>query len=128
MLTPLEYTRYLKNSGRVTGEISHYTALDQYYAERGYPPVPENAPLVLRAAGGYLNSPRLGSGAYLRFMPYFREITEDIAVSPALLNLEMLSVTAKSFNGGTFLSEITTLTNIPSPIFCLRPAFLRIFF
>ena len=78
--------------------------------------------------GGYLNSPRLGSGAYLRFMPYFREITEDIAVSPALLNLEMLSVTAKSFNGGTFLSEITTLTNIPSPIFCLRPAYLRIFF
>lgn len=57
MLTPLEYTRYLKNSGRVTGEISHYTALDQYYAERGYPPVPENAPLVLRAAGGLSELP-----------------------------------------------------------------------
>ena len=40
-LTPLEYVRYLKDSGLVYEEESYYTRTDQYYADQGHPVNPE---------------------------------------------------------------------------------------
>ena len=105
-LTPLEYVRYLKDSGLVSEEESYYTRTDQYYADLGRPVNPEEAPPLVRLSGGYVWSSLYGSGFSLKFMPFFREASEDISASPVLENTDLLSVTLRSYRLRPYISEI----------------------
>ena len=68
-LTPLEYVRYLKDSGLVYEEESYYIRTDQYYAELGYPVTPEDAPPLIKLSGGYVWSSLYGSSIIIQIMP-----------------------------------------------------------
>ena len=105
-VTPVEYIKYLRNTGKIDGITVRPSKKDYYYLNDKYAVDPLSAPPLSRFSVLYRYNNKERNGLHFNFLPLYSDISEDIWYTSKTNEIQFLSVSGNINSSHSYVSEL----------------------